>query len=134
MNSQKKELLGKVIRDLDLLTDKISRLDDKFFKFCHVQVGLFNEILITEKGTGSTYPNFIKKLKKLTVDLGNYKIDNYWIPFGGTVCVNYIFMGQKVRFTINACDDYPLEKIISKLSNGKCKVTTKVTTDVECSI
>ena len=134
MHENKKELLTKTIDDLDLLTDKIRELDDKFYEFCHVQVGMFDELLITAKSEKLTWSEFTKELHNLKENLGNYKIDSYWIPYAGTVCVAYWFKGKRVRFTINACKDYTVEKIIAELSNGKCKVTTKTSLDVECSI
>lgn len=134
MHEDKRELLRNAIEKLDVLTDRIRDLDDVFYEFCHVQVGIFNELLITSKTNRCKWGTFLDELHKLKESLGNYKIDNYWIPYADTVCVAYWFKGRRVRFTINACEEYTVEKIIAELSGGKCKITTKTSFDVECSI
>ena len=72
-----------------------------------------------------------EELHQLRNKFGKYKIDSYWVPYSGTVCVEYIFDDVKAWLRIETDDE---QAMISLLSNGKCSVVETKTLSVECGV
>ena len=68
--------------------------------------------------------DILHQLKKL---LGDYKMSSYWIPYDGTICVDYMF--GATRYWASFSGNVP-----TVLSSGKCSVVSKTSQTIVCGV
>ena len=70
-------------------------------------------------------------LHKLRLQIGEYKLESYWVPYDGKVMTRYTFGETCVKIGIETTEE---NAVIKHLSNGKCKVEHELTKRVVCGL
>ena len=70
-------------------------------------------------------------LHKLRLQIGEYKLESYWVPYDGKVMTRYTFGETCVKIGIETAEE---NAVIKHLSNGKCKVEHELTKRVVCGL
>lgn len=73
----------------------------------------------------------LKTLAKLKKHLGNYKINSYWIPYNGLVCVRYDFDKIGIWGGVESDNE---QALLDKLSNGKCSIKKSEKKTIVCEV
>lgn len=82
-----------------------------------------------EKQSLEDLQDWLSKTKNL---LGtNYTLNHYWLPYDGCLMVKYQFGDYEIQTGIKTDDP---QSLLDKLSVGKCKVVTRTSQSIECTI
>ena len=126
---KKQELIDHETEQLKIFIQKLEDIDPRIFELCETHRGWNGALTIHKKC--NSYPDFLVTHKEFRKTLGKHKLEDYWTPFANQLCVRYRFKDSLIRFDISTED---VKDSLGKVSNGKCKIVTVTSEEIQCNL